>query len=146
MANNLTPKEIFNGTDGAVWLTTDTQEVKVGSMKTFTLKQANQYADVDESESYTKKRKLVAVELSGEFTKWKIDNTFINLFSQYKDGKQPDISIIGKAYNNNTNKVQRVKITGVTFDELNLIDLAQKTPTEESLPYSCEDYDWLENS
>lgn len=145
MANTLTPKEIFNGTDGAVWITTDDQEVKVGSMKTFTLKQANQFEDIDESESYTKKRKLVGVELTGEFTKWKIDNTFINLFAQYKDGEQPDISIVGKAYNNNTNKVQRVKLSGVTFDELNLIDLAQKTPTEESLPYACENYEWLEN-
>ena len=145
MANNLQPNEIFNGTDGAVWITTDTQEVKVGSMKTFTLKQANKFADIDESESYTNKRKLVGVELTGEFTKWKIDNTFINIFEQYKNGNQPDISIIGKAYNNNTNKVQRVKVVGVTFDELNLIDLAQKTPTEESLPYACEDYEWLEN-
>ena len=145
MGKNVIPKEIFNGTDGAVWITTDTQEVKVGSMKTFTLKQANQFEDIDESESYTKKRKLVGVELTGDFTKWKIDNTFINLFEQYKNGNQPDISIIGKAYNNNTNKVQRVNITGVTFDELNLIDLAQKTPTEESLPYACENYEWLEN-
>lgn len=145
MTNSLQTKAIFNGTDGAVWLTTDTQEVKVGSMKTFTLKQANQFEDVDTSESYTKKRKLVGVELTGDFTKWKIDNTFINIFEQYKNGEQPDISIIGKAYNNNTGKVQRVKVIGVTFDELNLIDLAQKTPTEESLPYACEDYEWLEN-
>ncbi len=145
MGKNLQTKEIFNGTDGSVWLTTDNQEVKVGSMKTFTLKQANMYEDIDESESYTKKRKLVCVELTGEFTKWRIDNTFINIFEQYKNGKQPDISIIGKAYNNNTNKVQRVKLIGVTFDELNLIDLAQKTATEESLPYACEDYEWLEN-
>ena len=145
MTNSLQTKAIFNGTDGAVWLTTDTQEVKVGSMKTFTLKQANQFEDVDASESYTKKRKLVGVELTGDFTKWKIDNTFINIFEQYKNGEQPDISIIGKAYNNNTGKVQRVKVIGVTFDELNLIDLAQKTPTEESLPYACEDYEWLEN-
>lgn len=145
MGKNLQVKEIFNGTDGAVWITTDTQEVKVGSMKTFTLKQANVYEDIDESESYTKKRKLMGVELTGEFTKWKIDNSFINIFEQYKNGNQPDISIVGKAYNNNTNKVQRVKVVGVTFDELNLIDLAQKTPTEESLPYACEDYEWLEN-
>lgn len=141
----LDTKTVFNGTDGAIWLTTDTQEVKVGSMKTFTLKQQNTYADIDESESLTKKRKLVGVELSGEFTKWKVDNTFVKIFEKYKNGEQPDISIIGKAYNNNSGKVQRVKIIGVTLDELNLIDLAQKTPTEESLPYACEDYEWIEN-
>ena len=145
MTNTLQANNIFNGTDGAVWISTDDQVLKIGSMKTFTLKQKNIYSDIDESESITKKRKLVGVELTGELTKWKIDNTFVKIFEQYKNGDQPDISIISKAYNNNTNKVQRVKISGVTFDELNLIDLAQKTPTEESLPYACEDYEWLEN-
>ncbi len=141
---NTKPQDIFNGTDGAIWLSTDDQEVKVGSMKTFSLKQKNMFSDIDESESFSKKRKLVGVELSGELTKWKVDNTFVKLFEQYKNGSQPDISIIGKAYNNNSGKVQRIKIIGVTFDELNLMDLAQKTPTEESLPYACEDYEWLE--
>jgi len=145
MTNNVKTQDIFNGTDGAVWLSTDEQEVKIGSMKKFTLKQTNVYSDVDESESFTKKRKLVGVELTGELVKWKVDNTFVKIFEQYKNGNQPDISIIGKAYNNNTSKVQRVKISGVTFDELNLIDLAQKTPTEEGLPFACEDYEWLEN-
>ena len=113
-------------------------------MKTFSLKQKNVFANIDESESLSTKRKLVGIELTGELTKWKIDSTFVNIFEQYKNGEQPEISFVGKAYNNNTGKVQRVKIINVTIDELNLIDLAQKTPTEESLPYACEDYDWIE--
>ncbi len=144
MTNNLSTKAIFNGTDGAVWITTDSQEVKIGSMKTFTIKQANVYSDVDQSEHFSKKRKIVGVELTGEMTKWKIDNSIIDIMEQYKDGNQPDISLIGKCYNNNTGKMQRIKVIGVTFDEANLIDLAQKTPTEESLPFAYEDYIWLE--
>ena len=146
LKNNLDVRTIFNGTDGAVWVTTDEQEVKVGSMKTLSLKQTNVYEDVDVSESMTKKRKLVGVELTGEFTKFKVDNTFINIFSKYKDGEQPDISIVAKAYNENTGRVQRVKIIGVTFDELLLTDLQQKKAIEESLPFGCEDYDWIENN
>ncbi len=141
---NLDVKTIFNGTDGAIWLTTDTQEVKIGSMKTFTAKQKNIYADVDESESLSKKRKLVGIEFTGDLAKYRIDSTFIDIFEQYKDGNQPDISFVGKAYNNNTGRVQRVKLIGVTLDEINLVDLAQKTPTEESLPFAFEDYEWLE--
>ena len=41
MTNALQPSNIFNGTDGAVWITTDEQVLKIGSMKTFTLKQKN---------------------------------------------------------------------------------------------------------
>ncbi len=146
LKNSLDVKTIFNGTDGAVWITTDEQEVKVGSMKTFTLKQTNTYEDIDVSEVMTKKRKLVGVELTGEFTKFKVDNTFINIMSKYKDGDQPDISFVGKAYNNSTGKMQRVKVIGVTFDEGILIDLQPKKAIEESLPYSCEDYEWIENT
>lgn len=141
---NLDVKTIFNGTDGAIWLTTDTQEVKVGSMKSFSLKQKNIFSNIDESESLSSKRKLVGIELTGELTKWKVDSSFIDIFERYKDGEQPEISFVGKAYNNNTGKVQRVKVIGVTLDELNLMDLAQKTPAEESLPFACEDYDWIE--
>ena len=142
--SNVDVKTIFNGTDGAIWITTATQEIKIGSMKTFSLKQKNVFANTDESESLSTKRKLVGIELTGELTKWKIDSTFVNIFEQYKNGEQPEISFVGKAYNNNTGKVQRVRVINVTIDELNLIDLAQKTPTEESLPYACEDYDWIE--
>ncbi len=145
MSNNLDVKKIFNGTDGAVWITTETEEVKVGSMKTFSLKQTNTYEDIDVSESMTKKRKLIGVELSGELTKFKIDSTFINIFQQYKNGDQPDISFVGKAYNNNTDKMQMVKVTGITFDELVLVDLQQKKAIEESIPYAAEDYEWIEN-
>ena len=145
MSNNLDVKKVFNGTDGAVWITTETEEVKVGSMKTFSLKQTNTYEDIDVSESMTKKRKLIGVELSGELTKFKIDSTFINIFQQYKNGDQPDISFVGKAYNNNTDKMQMVKVTGITFDELVLVDLQQKKAIEESIPYAAEDYEWIEN-
>lgn len=145
MGNNLNPKTIFNGTDGAVWLQTDTQEVKIGSMQSATLKQTNQWEDVDVSESLTKKRKLVGIELTGEIVKFKVDNTFINIFQQYKDGDIPDISLIMKAYNNNTGKMQRVKVVGVTLDENILIDLQQKKAIQESIPYAAENYEWLEN-
>ena len=146
MANNLDTKTIFNGSDGAIWITTDTEEVKVGSMKTFSLKQTNVWGDVDLSQDLIKKRKLLGVELTGEFTKYKVDNTFINIFKQYKDGEQPDITIVGKAYNNSTGKVQRVRIEGITFDELVLVDLQQKTVIEESLPFAAENYEWIENN
>ena len=101
MANNLNPKTIFNGSDGAVWLQTDTQEVKIGSMQSASLKHANQWENIDVSESLSVKRKHVGNEYTGEIVKFKVDNTFINIFEQYKNGDQPDLSFILKAYNEN---------------------------------------------
>lgn len=145
MANNLNPKTIFNGSDGAVWLQTDTQEVKIGSMQSASLKHANQWENIDVSESLSVKRKHVGNEYTGEIVKFKVDNTFINIFEQYKNGDQPDLSFILKAYNNNTGKMQRVKVSGVTLDELTIIDLQQKKAIQETIPYAAENYEWLEN-
>lgn len=137
-------KPLFNGTHGAVWVTLDNQEFKVGEMKTFRTKQTNIYEDVDVSEVFTKQRKLVGVELTGEFTKFKKDSNFINIAEHNKNGETVEVSIIGKAYNPETKLTQRVKLEGVTFDEFMLIDLEQKTLTEESLPFAFSNYEWLE--
>lgn len=137
-------KPLFNGTHGAVWVTLDNQEFKVGEMKTFRAKQTNTYEDVDVSEVFTKQRKLVGVELTGEFTKFKKDSNFINIAEHNKNGETVEVSIIGKAYNPETKLTQRVKLEGVTFDEFMLIDLEQKTLTEESLPFAFSNYEWLE--
>ena len=143
MVNTTQPKEIFNGTDGAIWITTDTETFKVGSMEKFILKQTQVWEDIDLSECMTKKRKLVGVELTGEISKFRIDSRMINIAESYKDGDQLDISIMGKAYNNNTGLEQRVKIKGVTFDELDLLSLEQKTPTKEATNFGAEDYEWI---
>lgn len=137
-------KPLFNGTHGAVWVTLDNQEFKIGEMKTFSAKQTNTYEDVDVSEVFAKQRKLVGVELAGEFTKFKTDSNFINIAERNKNGETVEISIIGKAYNPETQIVQRIKLEGVTFDEVSLIDLEQKKLTEESLPFNFADYSWLE--
>ena len=137
-------KPLFNGTHGAVWVTLENQEFKIGEMKTFSAKQINTYEDVDVSEVFTKQRKLVGVELSGEFTKFKSDSNFINIAERNKNGETVEISIIGKAYNPETKLVQRIKIEDVSFDEIPLIDLEQKKLTEESLPFKFANYQWLE--
>ena len=138
--------EIFNGTNGTLWLSTDTQEVEVGSIQNFTLKQKNNFEDVDEANNYGKKRRFVGFELSGTISKFKVDNSFINIMEEYKNGNQPDISLIGKVENPTTNKIQRMRIKGVTFDEMDLIAFEQKKATTEEIPFEAEDYNWIDNS
>lgn len=144
MAEKIDIKPLFNGTHGAVWVTLDNQEFKVGEMKTYKVIQKNIYEEVDVSECFTKQRKLVGVELTGDFTKFKKDSNFINIAERNKNGETVEVSIIGKAYNPETKLTQRVKCIGVTFDEFSLIDLEQKKLTEESLPFALTDYEWLE--
>lgn len=135
--------EIFNGTNGSLWLSTDDSEILVGSFQTFTLKQTNQYEDVNEAEFLGKKRRLVGYELTGTMTKFKIDTTAVDIMEKYKKGETPDINFIAKAHNPNTKAMQVIKVMGVTIDECDIINLEQKTATREEMPYSAEDYKWI---
>ncbi len=143
MINKTQPKEIFNGTDGSIFLGTDDENIKIGSMEKFVFKQTQVWEDIDLSETLTKKRKLVGIELTGEISKFKIDLRMVNLAEKYKNGEQPDIFFLGKAYNNNTNLEQKIKIKGVTFDEIDILNLEQKTPTKEATSYGAEDWEWV---
>lgn len=141
MANKTKMKDIFNGSNGAIWLSTDTESLKIGSMEKFTFKQTMQYEDIDLSEEIVKKRKLVGVELTGEISKFKIDFKMVDIAKKYKDGDQLDIYFIGKVYNPNTGLEQKAKIKGVTLDEIDIFNLEQKTPTKESTSFSAEDWE-----
>lgn len=135
--------EIFNGTNGSVFISTDDTEDLIGSMQTFTVHQANETEDINEAEFLGKKKRVVGYEVTGTLTKFKMDSAFINIMEKYKNGDTPSISFMGKAYNPATKITQVIKVIGVTFNEMDLINLEQKKTTVEEIPYSAEDYKWI---
>ena len=135
--------DIFNGTNGSVWLSTDNEETPIGSVQTFNLHQTNQIEDIDEAEFLGKKKRVVGYELKGTLTKFKVDHAIIDKMEEYKNGNTPEISFMGKAYNKNTKRMEVIKVIGVTFNEADLMNLEQKTTTKEEIPYAAEDYKWI---
>ena len=135
--------DIFNGTNGSVWLSTDNEETPIGSVQTFNLHQTNQIEDIDEAEFLGKKKRVVGYELTGTLTKFKVDHAIIDKMEEYKNGNTPEISFMGKAYNKNTKRMEVIKVIGVTFNEADLMNLEQKTTTKEEIPYAAEDYKWI---
>ena len=135
--------DIFNGTNGSVWLSTDNEETPIGSVQTFNLHQTNQIEDVDEAEFLGKKKRVIGYELTGTLTKFKVDHAIIDIMEEYKNGNTPEISFMGKAYNKNTKRMEVIKVIGVTFNEADLMNLEQKTTTKEEIPYAAEDYKWI---
>lgn len=134
---------IFNGTNGTLWLSSDTTETAIGSMQTFQLKQANEFEDVNEADFYGKKKRFLGYELTGTISKYKVDHEFLDVMERYTKGDVPEISLIGKAYNPNTDRMEVIKVIGVTFDEADIMNLEQKTATREELPFSAESYKWI---
>lgn len=134
---------VFNGTNGTVYLTTDDEELQIGSLQTFSLHQTNQVEDIDEAEFLGKKKRVVGYELTGTLTKFKVDHAILDIMQEYKDGNTPDIYFTAKAYNPNTSRVEMLKVIGVTFNEADIMNLEQKTTTKEEIPFAAEDYKWI---
>ena len=135
--------DIFNGTNGTLWLSTDDMEIPVGSFQTFTLHQNNEFEDVNEAEFLGKKKRLLGYELTGTISKYKTDHAMAAIMEKYKDGETPDINFVAKAYNPNTKSIGVIKVIGVTFNECDIMNLELKTATKEEIPYSAESYKWI---
>lgn len=128
--------ETFNGTNGTLWI----NNLPCASLQSFSFKQTNTYEDINKSGQLGKARRLVGVEHSGTISKYKVDNTFISLMKDYKDGNEPEIKLIGKIENTTTGYVQRVEITGVTLGELDIFNFEQKKLVTEEIPFEAEDW------
>lgn len=132
--------DIFNGTNGTLWLSTDDMELPVGSIQSFTLKQKNEFEDVNEAEFYGKKKRLLGYELTGTISKYKIGIEMLNVMEKYTKGETPNITLIGTVRNPNTGSIQVIKIIGVTFEEMDILTFEQKTATKEEIPFSAEEW------
>ncbi len=138
-------KEIFNGTNGALWITTDEEEIQVGEVQSFVMTQTNTYEEYSKAGEYGTYQKFLGYSLAGTISKYKIDNKMVNLMYKYAQGQTPSIYLIGKAENPQTGKMQRIKFSDVTLDSLDLINFEQKVATKEEIPVKAAKYTFLDN-
>lgn len=138
-------KEIFNGTSGTLWITTENEEFEVGSIQNFVMTQTNHFEEYNCPNEYGKYQRFLGYSLSGTITKYKIDNKMVNILYEYAKGNNPSISIIGKVENPSTNKMQRIKFSNVTFDSGDLINFEQKVATKEKISIKAAKYEFLDN-
>ena len=75
----------------------------------------------------------------------KVTSYFINLLSEnIKAGKTTTCTIISKLADPDSNGVERIKLAGVTFDELTLANWEAKKLGEESIPFTFTDWKLLD--
>ena len=128
--------ETFNGTNGTLCI----NNTPCVSVQSFSFKQTNVYEDIKKSGSLSKSRRLVGVEYAGTISKYKVDNTFISLMKEYKNGDEPEIKLVGKITNKTTGITERVEITGVTLGELDILNFEQQKVVTEEIPFEAEDW------
>lgn len=139
-ANNRS-NQYWNGSNGQLWLD-DTEFDKV---KSFETKMMIEWEDIPAG--LQNDRMLLGVAYEGSFSYRKSDRNHRTLmdkvFKLYSQGIVPAISIVGKAFNKATGVTERVKIVGITFDELTIMNWEEKSAVEVEVPFKAYDVEIL---
>lgn len=134
--------QYWNGSNGDLWV----NDADWDKVKSFALKMILEWEDVPNGMGTD--RVLLGYSYEGAFTYRKSDKNYNKaidlLFAEYAAGRVPDVSIVSKAYNKATGKRQRIKVTGITFDEVDLQNWEEKTVGEIEMPFKASDVEILE--
>lgn len=133
--------EYWVGSNGELWLNDQSFE----KVKSFETKAVYEWEDVPDG--LKTQRVYMGYGYEGSFTYRKTDknsNTLLDLmFQSMAKGVVPDVSIVSKAYNRASGKAQRIKISGITFDELMMQNWEERTVVEMEVAFKASDVEIL---
>lgn len=132
---------MINGTFGHVWINdqymaeTTALEAKYKITKT----------DVPQCGTLSKGQKITQLEGTGTIKMNKVSSYMIRLLlKDVKKGIMPDITIISALKDPAALGNERVKLTGVSFDEITLADWEANKLGEESYPFTFQDAEMID--
>lgn len=141
MSKFFRPDMVLNGTWGNVWIDSDYMAQATALQAKLKLTKT----DVTQTGTLAKGQKITGIEGTGTLKLNKTSSYFISrLLSDIKQGKSPVITIITDIDDPTVNGNERVKLTGVTFDELTLADWEAGKLGEESYPFTFEDAELID--
>lgn len=134
--------QYWNGSNGDLWVNDEAWD----KVKSFEVKMTLEWEDIPNGMKTD--RALMGYSYEGNFTYRKSDNNYNKaidlLFAEYAAGRVPDVSIVAKAYNRATGKTQRIRITGITFDEITLQNWEERAITEIEIPFKASNVEILQ--
>jgi hypothetical protein len=131
--------QTLRGTNGRLWI----NESLMANVKKFEAKIKAVYEDVD-STNPGKDRVIVGYEISGTMTFNKVDSYFANLLADsWKTLTNPDITIIAKNTDAEGTSNERIKLTGVTIDELPF-GFEVKKLSDEEIAFAASSFEYLD--
>ena len=84
--------------------------------------------------------KITGYSGTGSMTLNKTNSRMVKLLGDYlKDGKEPNITIVGKLADPGNGGSERISLTGVSFDDLTLFDFEVKSLGETECPFTFQD-------
>lgn len=136
------PEKTINGTFGELWVNDDYMAEVTGLEAKVTLEKT----EVNQTGSLAKGYKITGIDCKGTIKLNKVTSYFIDLLSENtKAGKTTSCTIISKLADPDASGVERVRLTGCTFDELSLANWETKKLGEESIPFSFTGWEIMDS-
>ena len=127
--------KVIRGTFGRVWVNGEL----MANVKSFEAKMTIDYEDLDINGDFAQKKRYMGYSIAGTMTLHKIDSYIFNLYADaYQRGEMPDVYIIASITDPQTSQTQRVRLTGVQFSEITLLQFENGTVLEEEVPFTAE--------
>lgn len=130
----------FTGNEGRIWI----DDINYADCYKAEMKRSNNFEEIPNPNGNGMIQIPTGYSISGTITMRKSGNEAI--LKQLKEDKTNslDTTIIIRERNPNTGITERVKYTGVTFDEFPLSTFENRAVTEIELPCKAEDYEVLQ--
>lgn len=136
------PDDVINGTYGEVWVDNDYLAQVTG----FEAKYKLTKSDVNQTRTLAKGSKITGIEGSGTLKMNKTSSYFLlRLLPDIRKGKTVSCTIISNLADPAARGNERVKLTGVTFDEVTIADWEAGKLGEESIPFTFEDAEIIDS-
>ena len=140
--NTYEAKNVINGTYGEVWCDSDYMAESTGLEAKMSLEKT----EVNMCGRLSKGQKVTGVEGKGTLKMNKVSSYFIlKIGDAIKQGKTPVSEIITQLKDPDAFGAEKIKLTGVVFDEVTLANWEAKKPGEESIPFTFESFEVLES-
>lgn len=135
-------KNVINGTYGEIWCDSDYLAEAIGLEAKITLDKS----EVNMCRKLSKGYKVTGSDGKGTLKMNKVSSYFIRkLGDAIKAGKTPTSEIITNLKDPDAFGAEKIKLTGVVFDELTLADWEAKKNGEESIPFTFESFEVLDS-
>lgn len=133
--------EVISGTEGSIWV----NGVEWAELTAFEAKVTGQFEDVQFCNDYKTYKRFVGQSGEGTITLNKVFSRGAQLMAgAFKNGRMPQVKIITKIFNPQTGKAERAEVKDVVFSEFHLARIENRGVTQEELPFTFSDYDFIE--
>ena len=135
-------KNVINGTYGEIWCDSEYLAEAIGLEAKITLDKS----EVNMCRKLSKGYKVTGSDGKGTLKMNKVSSYFIRkLGDAIKAGKTPTSEIITSLKDPDAFGTEKIKLTGVVFDELTLADWEAKKNGEESIPFTFDSFEVLDS-